>query len=269
MKIPEVFLSKEDRNLLNDSNLIFAGSLFAYERWRESVSRQPRLRTTLAMNGLFLITNHTYSIQTLVESGQIRSAKALLRLVVEIYLNINYVYSTKDLSAAVRYGYGSDKHYIDNLEKYRAYTNATYLKPFLSNDDFDALRKDFDKSLQDWQKYGYPLRNMPDLRARVEAIQNATKNDQAGRLYFNSYLLLSEDVHTTASQLASVSVTSDFEERWFGQPQHKEIRDILAITNEVLCSCIVLIENRTGKRFSLGPLPRKTLRKYNRYIKRS
>ena len=117
MKIPEEFLDSKDNELLSDCKELSVGCLMIYENWRELLKRNPKLKTTFAMNALFLNTHHIFSISDLAENGQLRSAKALLRMVIEVYININYIFLKKDDSFLVRFGYSSDKHYLDNMMK--------------------------------------------------------------------------------------------------------------------------------------------------------
>lgn len=269
MRIPDEYLGKEEAKLLDESGLLFSGMLDGYTKWRSGLKGKPRIRVVFAMNMIFLIAKHTYSIQELVKLGQIDSAKALLRIVIEIYINIWYMYLTSNNTNVYRFGYTTDSLYIKSIDKYENFVATTYSRPKLTGKDFDLFRNKFYTSLDDWDRWGFDGKRMPDLRSRAEYIVKQTGNPQVGELYYNSYSLLSEDVHVTGSIVAAVSVSDNFEEQWFGKAEWKTVKSLLSVLCEVESSAMILIERKSGIYVYPKTLPRDVLLRHNQFYEKT
>ena len=265
-KVIEVNLTHEEAVLLEDLNKVVADIVITHEKWRVSISRHPKPRTVSGMGGLFATARQANSIGLLVESGHVDGAMILLRSLIEAYLNISYIYIADDLSNMVRFMYDADKSMLDNTKKYQQFVNTTYTKVKYTPEMFSLLIDKYNDAILDTSKMGFPLKPMPDLRSMSESLLKHTGCPFFGELYFNSYLLLCDGAHASASVIAAISMSKDFEERWGGGQDLGSKKETLTISLEVLASMVIFLEKNAKFRiFKFGYLDRQLINKYNRY----
>lgn len=266
MNIPEEYIGLEEQSLIDDNKTLVAMVILEYTSWREGLSKVPRLKKAFVITSLFLIAKNASAIDECIKSGHPDSARALLRVNVEIYINILYVYTKPHNEAYIRLGYSSEMLYLSNINKYEEFTNATYTSEKLTADDFETFRAPFQGAKRQWERlnHGKPIKNAPDLRTRTEEIKKNLGIVWASELYYNSYLFLSEDVHATPSSIIGLASRGDFDEMWFGVKKYKSIRDTMKIQNEILASTMYLLKKK-GFKFDALPDSKETVLKYNRH----
>lgn len=258
--------TRDDSELHKDLRQLIAGSLLAYETWRDAICGKPKSRSVAATNSFFIAASQGDSIRILIESRKTASAMILLRSLIETYLNCAYVSITKDDLNLVRFMYSGDKAMLDNTKKYQKFVKETYTKPKYTDEIFDQLIKKYEDAIKETAEHGLPLKMIPDLRQRVEQLQISTGCPDFGELYFNSYLLLCEDAHASAGTMAEIGLSPDFDTRWYGR-DFGQVSTILSISNGILCSMFIFIKKRVNPSgLSTNKiLTKELLQKYNQY----
>lgn len=259
--------SVEEKSLYDDLDRVILGTLISYEIWRGSIRRKPSILRVAATSSLFLAVKQADSIRLLVASKKAESAMIILRSLIETYINCAYVCVGVDSSNMVRFMYSGDKESLNNTEKYRCFVQSTYAKAKYTQDMFDELTRKYENAIQETAELGKQLKMLPSLRQRAEEVMQVTKCPDFGELYFNSYLLLCDDAHSSASNLAEINLSPDFESRWYGRDLSRS-KDTLSVTIGILCSMFYFIEKNVHiSKLTTNPiLTRKLLRKYNRYF---
>ncbi len=258
---------EEESELHKDLGQLIAGLLLAYETWRDSIRGNPKSRSVAATNSLFMAAKQADSIKTLIETRSTDSAMILLRSLIETYLNCAYICIAKDKSNLVRFMYSGDKGMLDNTQKYRQFVRETYTKPKYTDEMFAKLIDKYEVAIRETAGRGMPLKKLPDLRQRVELLLHSTGCPDFGELYFNSYLLLCEDTHSSAGTMAEIGMSPDFETRWYGRDLGKT-STVLSITNGILCSMFLFIKKNVNptKLDTNEILTNELLQKHNRYV---
>lgn len=266
MKIPSKYISPEEQSLINDNGVLIAMNTSSYMAWREQLSVQPRLKSLFAMTSMLLIAKNASAIAACVDSGHTDAARSLLRINVETYINLLYVYTRPHNQAYLRLGYSAEMLYLSNIDKYEVFTNATYTSKKLTPEDFNSFRKPFRKAKKQWEQlnHGQAVKNVPDLRTRTEEIKKRLGVVWPSELYYNSYLFLSEDVHATPSSIFGLAMREDFDEMWFGIQKYKSIRDTIKIQNEILASTMYFLK-KTGLKFETPLTDYSMIAKYNKH----
>lgn len=241
-------------------------SISGYMAWREQLSVQPRLKSLFAMTSMLLLAKNASAIATCIDSGHTDAARSLLRINVETYINLLYVYTRPHNQAYLRLGYSAEMLYLSNIYKYEVFTNTTYTSKKLSPEDFNSFRKPFRKAKKQWERlnHGQSVKNAPDLRTRTEEIKKRLGVVWPAELYYNSYLFLSEDVHATPSSIIGLAMREDFDEMLFGTKKHKSIRDTIKIQNEILASTMYFLK-KTGLKFETPITHYPIISKYNKH----
>lgn len=260
-------LSEEDKKLDQDLGLLIAGLLLSYEAWREGVRGKPKSRSVVAANCLFIAARQADSIRLLIKFSKIDSAMILLRALIETYINCAYICIVKDKSNLVRFMYSGDKDTLDNTKKYQQFVKDTYTKPKYTEEMFQDLIDKYEDAIRETAEHGFPLRKIPDLRQRVGFLLQTTGCPDFGELYFNSYLLLCENTHSSAATMAEIGMSPDFESRWYGRDLG-QVGDTLSITSGILSSIFLFAKknvNPTGLDTN-AILTDELLQKHNRYI---
>ncbi len=259
--------TEEENELYEDLGQIIRGLLLSYESWRSTTRKKPKALRVVATSSLFHAVKQADAIRLLVRTKKTDAAMVLLRSVIETYINCAFICIAKDSSNMVRFMYSGDKAMLDNTQKYKEFVKATYTRPMYTDEMFEELISKFITGIQETAELGYPLKELPDLRQMSEAVIRATGCADFGELYFNSYLMLCDDTHASASNIAEITVSPDFQSRWVGRDLGKT-KDTLSITNGLLCSMFMFIEkNAHATHLTINSvLTRKLIRKYNRYI---
>jgi hypothetical protein len=250
--------TEEENELCKDLGQLIAGLLLAYETWRDAIRGNPKSRSVAATNSLFMAAKQADSIKTLIEARSTDSAMILLRSLIETYLNCAYICIAKDKSNLVRFMYSGDKGMLDNTQKYQKFVKETYTKPKYTDEMFAKLIDKYEAAIKETAGRGMPLKKLPDLRQRVELLISGTGCPDFGELYFNSYLLLCEDAHSSAGTMAEIGMSPDL----------GRASTVLSITNGVLCSMFLFIKKNVNptKLDTSKILTKELLQKYNRYI---
>ncbi|MDO8335202.1 MAG: DUF5677 domain-containing protein [Candidatus Saccharibacteria bacterium] len=261
-------MSNEENKLLDDLGALISGLLEAYEDWRASIkSAPPSEKTVAATSCLFVALKQADGIKILIEKNRLESAMILLRPLIEIYVNCAYIFISEDKSNMIRFMYSSDKDALDNTKKYKKFVNETYTKPKYTEAMFNVLIKKYEASINEISELGYPLKKMPDFRSRCEMVQKYTGCPDFGELYFNSYLLLCDTTHVSASSIAEVSVSEDFKTRWHGRESLGRRKDTLSITNGIISSMVIFLEKNANIKLKRNQYFKgEIIKKYNRYI---
>lgn len=260
-------INNKDRESIIDLYSLSRGLVIAYEYWRDESEHLPGHKQIAATSCVFLAARQSDGIRILLENNRVDSAMVLLRPLIETYINCAYLFIVEDKSNMVRFMYTGDKEDLDNTKKYQNFVEKTYTKPKYTKEMFDSLIEKYERGIDETQEIGLPLKKMHDLRTRAQMVMDYTGCPEFGELYYNSYLLLCNNTHASASSLAEISMSPDFESRWYHREELEAVKNILSVCNGILASLPVFLEKNADIKLQTNTfLTSKILKKYNRYI---
>jgi hypothetical protein len=231
-------LSKKEHETIRDLNTLISIATNLIESWYDTPNQRTRFRTWVMWNNLGLMVHNATSLMAMMKLKQIYSSQALLRILIEQFINMNYFYLTKNYESFVRYLYHGDVEFIDGVEKYRSFSKKIEFSNAFTEKDFDEIRNFRDKSILDLKKYGHELKKMPPLRDRAVLIDIKNGNNELEQLYIGWYITNSTGVHSSKDILISMTYSNSLEELLTGYSNDKDSLRILELTIQLLASSI-------------------------------
>jgi len=208
-----VRMKKDERILLNDLNEL----LNITERFIKSNGQDGltyfTLRPHVMWNNLILMHHNALSVSILLQDKQIYSSSALVRVLIEQWVNMNYIYLTKSYKSLVRFLYHGDVEFIQTNKRYETFIkeNPDYRRAF-KDEDFTEVGKYREDAIRELKKYKYELKKMPDLRTRADLVDTKNGNRNLTALYMGRYLINSISIHSSKDTLFAMTHAKNYSE---------------------------------------------------------
>jgi hypothetical protein len=258
-------LSKDEYVLLHDLESIISTATASINSWYETPSQRTRFRTWIMWNNLALMCHNAKTLHMALKQRQVYSGQSLLRILIEQFINMNYLYYTKNYASFVRYLYHGDAEFIDGVEKYRSFTRRSDYNGTFTEQDFDEIRAFRDESSANLLKYGHPLKKMPDLRTRANLVDKKNGNYELEQMYIGWYITNSTGVHSSKDILISMTYANSLDELITGYTGKDDASRILLLANQLLSSAIIFAHRHTRARVEATPGEIDILRSYGQY----
>lgn len=179
-------------------------------------NKRENFRRLVAIHLLAITLNTANSARLLLIEGNNYAAAILVRVMVEQWVNLKYIFLSSNYENLVRYLYDGDMYFIKNVRKaaktFQEYNEDGFIDD-LVEDALGSIKYRLSSS-NALRKYGHPLKCMPSFSNRVMLITE--KEDDLGTmfLYFYDYLTYSRNVHTSKDKIIEMTYAETYED-WF------------------------------------------------------
>lgn len=246
-------LTNDEYEYLGDMQIIISVASASIDAWHSAPHARTRLRTWVSWNSLALMSHHAGTLCVAMKSRQIYSGQAILRILIEQYINLHYIHLTRSYESFVRFLYHGDVEFIEGIERYRRFTHRVDYDGDFDDDLFDEIRSYRDETIRELKRYGYPLRKMPDLRTRAELVDRKHGNYALEELYTDWYIIHSIDVHGSKDTMIAMTHAESLDELMTGYRSKEDTVRLMRIANQLLASALLYVHEKSGLRMVAPP----------------
>jgi hypothetical protein len=202
-------MTQNDANLACLSDLLEYSENIIFDLVLEKKNR--RIRTVVLLQSAEMLLHNAFAIAVLLAQKQTHSSRSILRNLCEIWININFIYLTKDYENLIRLVRTSENEYIYHLGQMNKFSNSNRdLNSILPPDEYIKIFNVRNKELKSLNSYGLPIVGAPNLRSRAQQIDQQCGGHMFERMYFSWYMAGSLPTHSSNVLLSSMRYLDNY-----------------------------------------------------------